>query len=195
MSECINTRRITSTQIQAGRSAKGGWSRSTLTSWGVPWPPPKGWQEMLLSGQFQPDPWTKPVPLRKEIFQKGLKLNPTKPEVMLHGALLSAFQHHRASVMFQELIPPYIADFYIAPCNIVIEVDGSWHWTPAGIESDKRRDTFMTNKGIRVFRFTNDEVEKDAPGIAQRIFQLCGELPLKTEAVKITRCPPANALC
>lgn len=190
----MKTIRITAAQIAAGRSAKGGWSQNLLASWGVPWPPPKGWQRMLLEGDFHPEPWTKPVPLRKEIFQKGLKLNPTKPEVVMHGALLQAFDPYRAMVKFQEIIPPYIADFYIYPCNIVVEIDGKYHETAQQRESDRRRDTFMRNKGIKVFRFSNDDAMQNSKQIAEMILQECGNLRLKSEPVTVTRCPPGSAI-
>lgn len=37
--------------IEAGRTAKGGFSRAQLAAWGVPWPPPKGWKQDLLAGE------------------------------------------------------------------------------------------------------------------------------------------------
>ena len=33
--------------IEAGRSHRGGWTRKTLEGWGVPWPAPKGWKKDL----------------------------------------------------------------------------------------------------------------------------------------------------
>jgi hypothetical protein len=42
--------RLTLEEIEAGRSPRGGWTRATLAGWGVPWPPPKGWQQRLLEG-------------------------------------------------------------------------------------------------------------------------------------------------
>ena len=35
--------------MEAAKSARGGWSALTLASWGVPWPPPKGWKDRLLA--------------------------------------------------------------------------------------------------------------------------------------------------
>lgn len=37
----------TAQQIEDARTDKGGWSRAVLDSWGVPWPPPKGWRKRL----------------------------------------------------------------------------------------------------------------------------------------------------
>ncbi len=34
-------------QIEAAKTSRGGFTRSTLESWGIPWPPPKGWREAL----------------------------------------------------------------------------------------------------------------------------------------------------
>lgn len=42
-------RNLTMEDIEAGRSPAGGWTKATLASWGVPWPPPKGWQRRLLA--------------------------------------------------------------------------------------------------------------------------------------------------
>ena len=43
--------KLTEEQIEAGRSAKGGWTRAQLAKWGVPWPPPKGWRWALTHGR------------------------------------------------------------------------------------------------------------------------------------------------
>lgn len=41
-------RKMTMEDIEAGRSPAGGFTRETLASWGVPWPPTKGWQQRLI---------------------------------------------------------------------------------------------------------------------------------------------------
>jgi hypothetical protein len=42
--------KMTAEEIEAGRSEAGGYTKAQLAMWGVPWPPPKGWKEALLSG-------------------------------------------------------------------------------------------------------------------------------------------------
>ena len=42
--------RLTLEEIEAARSPRGGWTAATLAAWGVPWPPPKGWQQRLIHG-------------------------------------------------------------------------------------------------------------------------------------------------
>lgn len=36
-------------EIMAAKTKAGGWKRSTLEKWGVPWPPPKGWKKALIA--------------------------------------------------------------------------------------------------------------------------------------------------
>lgn len=46
----------TEDEIDAARTEKGAWTKATLAAWGVPWPPPKGWREMLIEGRPVPQP-------------------------------------------------------------------------------------------------------------------------------------------
>ncbi len=39
-------------EIIAARTGSGGWTRHQFESWGVPYPPPKGWQRGLIAGKF-----------------------------------------------------------------------------------------------------------------------------------------------
>jgi hypothetical protein len=43
--------RLSREEVEAGRSAAGGFTRAQLASWGVPWPPPAGWLQALLRGE------------------------------------------------------------------------------------------------------------------------------------------------
>ena len=136
----------------------------------------------------------------KRITQKGfvkrLKLKATAEEIMLHGALLHAFLPYRAVVCFQEPIGPYVADFFLFPFNLVIEVDGGIHFTDEGKEHDRRRNTYMSNKGITVLRLTNAEVRDNPPKVARTILAFCektyGEIPKQCDPIDIKRFPVWN---
>lgn len=45
-------KRLTIDEIEAGKTRKGGFSRKQLAEWGVPWPPPHGWKDALLTGSY-----------------------------------------------------------------------------------------------------------------------------------------------
>lgn len=40
-------RLVTDEEIRSKQSPAGGWTKSDLAEWGVPWPPPKGWRKRL----------------------------------------------------------------------------------------------------------------------------------------------------
>ena len=46
---------ISNEDIEALKTPKGGYTRATLESLGVAWPPPKGWKRKLLQNQRQID--------------------------------------------------------------------------------------------------------------------------------------------
>ena len=46
---------MTEQEIMAAQTEKGGFLRSTLVGWGVPWPPPKGWKDSLINGTKMPE--------------------------------------------------------------------------------------------------------------------------------------------
>lgn len=48
--------KLTAEEIDAGKTAKGSWDRATLAAWGVGWPPPLGWRQMLIDGAPVPQP-------------------------------------------------------------------------------------------------------------------------------------------
>lgn len=45
---------LTAEQIEAARTEKGGFTERQLAEWGVPWPPPKDWQEKITRPAGRP---------------------------------------------------------------------------------------------------------------------------------------------
>ena len=39
---------MTEQEIESARTENGGWTKETLKSWGIAWPPKKGWKKELL---------------------------------------------------------------------------------------------------------------------------------------------------
>ena len=60
----------------------------------------------------------------------------------------------------QKVIDGYIVDFYCASAKIAIELDGSQHYTQAGVEYDEERDRLLQAWGIEVIRFPNGAVRE-----------------------------------
>ena len=69
----------------------------------------------------------------------------------------------------QKIIGSYIADFYCDAVKLVIELDGSQHYTPENVEYDKNRNEYMNSLGITVVRFTNIDVRERFEGVCNLI--------------------------
>ena len=69
----------------------------------------------------------------------------------------------------QKPLGSYIADFYCASAKLVLEVDGDTHYADGGPERDAKRTEDLGRLGIRVVRFTNDDV-------VYRFEAVCGEI-------------------
>jgi very-short-patch-repair endonuclease len=98
-----------------------------------------------------------------------LRSNPTEAEKIIWNNLrkrnLFGFKFRR-----QYSIGPYITDFYCPKAKLVIEIDGKVHESAEAIDYDKVRDEFIKSIGIRVLRFTNDEVEKSQENVISKIY-------------------------
>ena len=66
-------------------------------------------------------------------------------------------------------IGSYIADFYCPSLKLVIELDGSQHFTEEGLEYDKIREDFMKSLGIKTLRFNNNDVWNNIERILEEI--------------------------
>ncbi|MDA1129355.1 MAG: endonuclease domain-containing protein [Chloroflexi bacterium] len=58
----------------------------------------------------------------------------------------------------QKPIGNYIVDFYAPAGRLVVEVDGLQHQDPTLAQNDAHRDESLKSQGLRVLRFTNQQV-------------------------------------
>ena len=65
----------------------------------------------------------------------------------------------------QKVIGHYIVDFYCAAAKLVIELDGSQHYEREGTASDRERDHALNQLGIKVVRYSNDDVNRNFDGV------------------------------
>lgn len=69
----------------------------------------------------------------------------------------------------QRPIGDYIVDFYCASKNLVIELDGSGHYTAEQKLKDAERTEFLERVGLRVMRISNNDVYSNFEGICEAI--------------------------
>ena len=97
---------------------------------------------------------------------RKLRKNMTKQEKRLWYDFLC---NYPVRVLRQKVIGYYIADFYCASAKLVIELDGSQHFTYDGKQYDNERDQFMQEFGIKTIRYTNSEIDRQFDAVCADI--------------------------
>lgn len=65
---------------------------------------------------------------------------------------------HRLKWYRQRIIDRFIVDFYCHAAKLVIEIDGKQHYTEQGIAYDMERTQVLQGYGLRVLRYTNQQL-------------------------------------
>lgn len=89
---------------------------------------------------------------------KALRYNMTTAENMLWSYLNLKVEN--AKFRRQHPLGNYIADFYCHKHKLVIDVDGGIHFLPEIIKNDIEKQAFFEEQGLKVIRFTNEQVFK-----------------------------------
>ena len=100
---------------------------------------------------------------------KILRKNMTKEESHLWYDFLRTYPVRFSR---QKVLGKYIADFYCAEAKLIIELDGSGHYTDDGRQYDEERTAFLQAYGITVIRITNREIHQNFRGVCEYIEQL-----------------------
>ena len=81
----------------------------------------------------------------------------------------------------QKIIGGYIADFYIPSAKLIIELDGSQHYSDEGITYDRERSAVLERYGLKVIRFSNRQVDREFYAVCQvideEVRKRCGDAP------------------
>ena len=104
-----------------------------------------------------------------EIFKnaQALRYNMTAAETALWASLginLPGIKFRR-----QHPLGQYIADFYCHQHKLVIEVDGSIHHLPEVVQNDLEKQAFLEEQGLKVLRFTNNQVFNNLEKVLESI--------------------------
>ena len=91
-------------------------------------------------------------------FAKALRKEMTPWERKLWYCFLKTY-----SVRFQrqKTIKCYIADFYCAKANLIIELDGGGHYDPEAQKKDEARTYDLEKLGLKVIRFSNRDIDRN----------------------------------
>jgi very-short-patch-repair endonuclease len=105
---------------------------------------------------------------------RDLRKNPTEAETILWKALrerrLLNKKFRRQHPIFYDLTGResfFVADFYNFEEKLVVELDGVIHRYK--LRKDKEKTEILNNLGLRVIRFTNEEVENNIDEVLRKI--------------------------
>ena len=68
----------------------------------------------------------------------------------------------------------FVLDFFCYEHHLEIEIDGHSHYEPAQQAHDQARTRWLYQRGIRVIRFTNHDVDTNLDGVLYEIARQCG---------------------
>ena len=101
-------------------------------------------------------------------FARQLRNNSTQSEIrlwrFLKGKQMMGYDFHR-----QKPLLNYIADFYCAELNLVIELDGYTHRFEEVVEKDEIKQKQLEDVGLTVLRFADVEVTHDIDNVLRTI--------------------------
>src|SRR5271154_3291690 len=102
-------------------------------------------------------------------FSRRLRKDSTDAEKKLWSILrsrqLAGFEFRR-----QQRVGGYILDFYCPKCRLAVELDGGQHNDPAVEEYDAKRSLKLWEVGVRLIRFSDRDMLKDASVVAEEIY-------------------------
>ena len=97
---------------------------------------------------------------------KALRKNMTKEECHLWYDFLKGFP---IRFQRQKAIGQYIVDFYCAKARLIVELDGSQHYTGDGEISDQARSEQLQAQGLFILRFSNLDIHNNFLGVCEEI--------------------------
>ena len=89
-------------------------------------------------------------------------------------ARLRAKQLYGLKFRRQHPIGRFILDFYCHQHKLAVEIDGPTHAEPEQIAYDAARTAWLEERGLRVIRFTNRDVDSNLEVVLEEIARVCG---------------------
>ena len=76
----------------------------------------------------------------------------------------------------QKTIGGFIVDFYCHDAKLVIELDGSQHYTDDGKAYDAERTSILEKYGLSIMRFSNNDIDNKFQAVCNMIDQKIKEV-------------------
>ena len=73
------------------------------------------------------------------------------------------------------MIEDFIVDFYCAKKKLVIELDGSQHYSEKGKAEDRIRTDIISKRALKVIRIPNNEIDLNFDGVCEYLDKILDE--------------------
>ena len=85
--------------------------------------------------------------------------------------LWSLVRNDQLGVKIRRQVPigRYIVDFLCQEKKLIIELDGSQHYTPDGLKRDQARDKFLRGLGYTVLRISDIDMMKHTGSVLEEV--------------------------
>ena len=93
----------------------------------------------------------------------------------------------------QEMIGSYIADFFCYDARLIIEIDGSQHFTPELREKDNARTAYFHSLGLRIMRVDNGQINRNFDGVCEGIILAIRQCGMDA-TLEVDTCKPLSQL-
>ena len=100
------------------------------------------------------------------VLAKNLRKGATRQEKHLWYDFL---RHYVPCFQRQKAIDNFIADFYCHEAKLIIEIDGSQHFSEEGQQKDAFRTEIVEGYDLYFIRFTNRQINTNFHGVCEYI--------------------------
>ena len=108
------------------------------------------------------------LPYNQELipFAKELRTNMTPQERRLWYCFLKDYP---IRFQRQKSIKSFIVDFYCHKAKLIIEIDGSQHYSEEGMAYDEERTGILKEFDLEVIRFSNNDIDNNFENVCLAI--------------------------
>ena len=106
------------------------------------------------------------------MLAKDLRRKATSQEKHLWYDFLSKYE---IRFQRQKAIGNFIADFYCHQARLIIEIDGSQHFTEQGLQKDEFRTEILESYDLMIIRFTNRQINLNFRDVCEYIDEVVRE--------------------
>ena len=100
------------------------------------------------------------------VLAKNLRKNATRQEKHLWYDFLAKYE---VRFQRQKAIDNFIADFYCHKAKLIVEIDGSQHYSDEGVKKDELRTEILEGYDLKIIRITNRQIKENFRGVCEYI--------------------------